>query len=285
MIIFLLFFVHSVWSVSLSHSVITFFAPVGSSEPPSKLAVAWAAMRTHYQRAQLLVYVNGPRSDNIESLRALCSAVGHCHLRHFTERDIFVRVPDDVYVNINGDVGFDELFAMYRNASAASRTELVSLLQPDCLVRGRIPSATVRACLDNKEAAACGHYNRVNSLEPHMQEALKEINPHGNLPSHFTFTCGILWKRTLAPIIFAQSMADAMKRNSCVYDDVCLSLSVAANNYTIAESGHVADKNQEFDSLAPIIHADKRHYNKEWGQLPIGMVPLYDKIRQQFLYE
>ena len=277
----LLFVICALIVCAASTQKLTFFSPIESHAASYKVALSWALMRTSYPMAQLLVYVNGPNTTNAETLRRLCALLKHCKLEHFSQRDIFAKRPSNIYVQVTGPTGFDELYSMYRDASVAATTEFVSLLQPDCLVRGRISQATLQRCSSETAAAACGHKNDVNVLEAHMLAELRRT--HSAVPAtHFTFTCGVLWKAALGKTVFSQAHADAAKQNKCRYDDVCLSLSIYSSNYTILYSQHTLDNDmQEYHEFSPVVHGYKLHYKAGWLNLPAGLLPLYDLLKRE----
>lgn len=263
--------------------LVSFFSPVEASAPAYKWALPWALMRTHYPRAPLYAYVNGNNATNIVKLRKLCSLLTHCHLKWFTKRDIYAFQHGDQFIHVNGAQGFDDLFAMYRNASQQSLSPLVMLLQPDCLVRGRVPLNVWSDCLSHASAAACGHFNAVNVLEDNVKPFIPERNT-GDMPTHYTFTCGVTWKKQYAQRVFSQENSEKIKKTPCVYDDTCISMAIYMEKLDIHFSQHVTDwRLSELDNISPILHDDKRHYKKGWLQLPHNAVPLYDNIRRHFV--
>lgn len=263
---------------------LSFFAPTGSVEALPKLALPWALMRAQYPLARLQVFVNGPNATQAARICELCARLERCRCTHFVLRDIYMKREGDRYRHVNGAQGFDDLFAMYRAASEASRTELNVLLQPDCLVRGRVPYDALRACTDDVAAAVCAHKQRVNVMEEHMLRELRQHPSYVPEPTHFSFTCGSIWKKSYAQELFGQNICDILKRGTCKYDDACFGIAVPLANFTTRWSAHIQDwRFGEFDNMAPIIHDDKRHYARGWQALPEGLCPIYDRLRALYV--
>lgn len=277
---FLFLFVSSALALQ-ARSHITFFAPVASVEGASKLALAWALMRTQYPRAELLVFVNGPDTETARESERLCAMLRHCRWFYFTQRDIFAKQPGDIYIHVNGDQGMLELFGMYRTASAMSQTELLVLLQPDCLVRGRIAQATLDRCVASG-AGVCSHHQPHNVMEPHLLRAIKTAGSE-DTPSHYSFTCGSLWRRSKAPLLFAESVARSLFDSGCNYDDACIGCAIYIAGVGRIVSSHIQDwKFGDYDNMSPILHADKRHYKKGWHEIPPGLCPFYEELKRQW---
>lgn len=261
---------------------VSFFSPVHSGIELSKLALPWALMRTQYPLTQLFVSVTGPNTQNARGIRALCSALGRCDVVYEAREDIFARHDDDPYVHVNGRAGMHRIFAMYRAVSLASRTNLLVLLQPDCLVRGRIPLSVLRACSADS-AAVCSHHQPNNIMESHLIEAVRTHRGKKPYPTHYSFTCGSIWKRKHGLDIFTPEMADKLSATDCRYDDACIGCAIAIANHTRLVSNHIADWHYgEHDNMTPILHADKRHYARGWQVLPAGVCPLYEELRVAF---
>jgi len=261
---------------------LAFFAPVDSGARASKLALPWALMRTQYPLSPLIVLVNGPDEKNAVVIGKLCSAIGHCTFQHFVKEDVFSRVQGDQYVHVNGMEGMRQLFAMYREASVRQKVDFVMLLQPDCLVRGRIPT-DVLDNFENSDACVGAHHQPVNVMEPYLVDIMRKFNAKAPQPAHYSFTCGSLWKPACAPDVFSDQMAQRLAGTKCKYDDACIGCAIAIANHTVLESNHIADwRRGEHDNMTPILHADKRHYAREWMRLPVGVCPLYDRLREMF---
>ena len=259
---------------------ITFFSPVASNSNIGTLALTWSLMRSQYPLSPLFVYVNGPDEQNALQIRRLCVELSHCSWIYFTQRDIFIRKQNDPFVNVNGAEGMQELFRMYRDVGSMSRTNLIMLLQPDCLVRGRIPAAVTDLCL-HSDASVCSHHQPHNIMEPHLLRAIDDWGyglPH---PQFYSFTCGTLWKRSATFDIFSDSAALYLASTQCRYDDACIGCAIAMANRTRLVSNHISDWNfGAHDNMTPVQHDDKRHYVEGWPDIPVGVCVLYDDLKQ-----
>ena len=261
-------------------TALTFVMFIESVASVWKAALPLSLFRTQYPRAELFFISNGPNTTQVAKLAWLCKTISHCTFLH-NDRDLFHFAHKNArYVSINGKRGFADLFALYRKVSSASHSEVMVLLQPDCMVRGQIPALSVLDLMRDKAAGVASHINTVNPFNKNLKLVIQKENAFAK-PDFFGFTCGSMWKASIAHKVFSPHHEGIVHRAGCEFDDVCISAAFLIANYTIRKSFHSADIEQAESKYAALIHGAKNHYRDAPTRIPLGSCPYYDRLREK----